>query len=55
MVSVSAPSPEDSHAPVIYPVAIIKDTRNPVAAKQFLAFLTGPQAGAIFRRFGFKV
>jgi molybdate transport system substrate-binding protein len=54
-VKIVAQAPEDSHAPVVYPVAIIKDTRNPAAAKQFLAFLTGPQAGAIFRRFGFKV
>jgi molybdate transport system substrate-binding protein len=54
-VKIVAQAPEDSHAPVVYPVAIIKDTRSPAAAKQFLAFLTGPQAGSIFRRFGFRV
>jgi molybdate transport system substrate-binding protein len=52
-VKIVATAPEGSHAPVVYPVAIIKDTRNPAAAKQFLAFLSSPQAGSLLRQFGF--
>jgi molybdate transport system substrate-binding protein len=54
-VKIVATAPEESHAPIVYPVAIIKDTKNPAAAKQFLAFLASRQAAAIFRRFGFVV
>lgn len=52
-VKIAAIAPEDSHSPVVYPVAILKDTKNPAAAKQFLAFLSDAEAAAIFRRFGF--
>jgi len=52
-VKIVAEAPADSHAPVIYPVAIVKDTKNPVAARRFLTFLTSPQAAAVFRKFGF--
>lgn len=50
---IAAVAPESSHAPVTYPVAVLKDSRNPGAAREFVAFLEGPQAGAAFRRLGF--
>jgi molybdate transport system substrate-binding protein len=52
-VKVVAKAPEDSHSPVIYPVAVIKDSRNSAAAKDFENFLSGPQARAVFMKFGF--
>ena len=52
-VHIAAVAPESSHAPVTYPVAVIKDSRNPSGARAFVAFLEGQQAGATFRRFGF--
>jgi molybdate transport system substrate-binding protein len=54
-VKVVARAPENSHAPVIYPIAIIKDTKHPAAAKHFVPFLASPQAAAIFRQFGFTI
>src|SRR5271154_6741087 len=45
--------PEDSHPPIIYPVALTKDAK-PNAA-QYLAFLRTPDAKAIFERYGFRV
>jgi molybdate transport system substrate-binding protein len=45
--------PEDSHPPIVYPVAMIKNAK-PEAA-QYLAFLTTPQAKAVFERYGFQV
>jgi molybdate transport system substrate-binding protein len=45
--------PDNSHAPIVYPVALTK-TASP-AARQFLAFLSGPQARAIFEKAGFTV
>lgn len=45
--------PEDSHPPIIYPVALTKDAKP--AAGQYLAFLRTPEAKAIFERYGFRV
>ena len=45
--------PENSHAPIVYPVALTR-TASP-AAREFLTFLSGPQARAIFERAGFTV
>lgn len=52
-VRIAAVAPESSHAPVTYPVAVLRDSRNPSAARAFVAFLEGPDAGAAFRRLGF--
>jgi molybdate transport system substrate-binding protein len=44
---------ENTHAPIVYPVALTR-TASP-AARDFLAFLSGPQARAIFEKAGFTV
>lgn len=41
-------------APAIsYPVALVKESKQPDAAKKFLNYLDSPEAGDIFKRFGF--
>jgi len=46
--------PPESHAPILYPVALtLKGAKKP-AAQKFLHFLTGEQARAIFERYGFS-
>ena len=47
------PAPPDSHAPVVYPIAVIQSTHSPEAAKAFAAYLASPSAAAIFRSHGF--
>lgn len=54
-VKIVANAPPDSHEPVIYPVAVIKTAKNAAAAKAFEDFLSGPQARAIFERYGFSL
>ncbi len=44
--------PDASHPPIVYPVAILKESAAP-AAPAFLAALKAPAAAAIFRREGF--
>jgi molybdate transport system substrate-binding protein len=36
-----------------YPVALVKDSKQPEAAKKFLDYLSSKEAGQVFRRFGF--
>jgi len=38
---------------VIYPVAIIKASRNPTGAKEFEAFLLDAQSRTVFEKYGF--
>jgi molybdate transport system substrate-binding protein len=52
-VNVVATAPEDSHSPVVYPAAVIKNSKNPAGAKAFLEFLAGEKARAVFQKYGF--
>lgn len=53
-VKVIATFPEGSHPPIVYPVAVTKDSANADAAA-FLAFLRGGEARASFEKQGFTV
>ena len=53
-VRVLATFPEDSHPPIIYPVARVKASTHPQAAA-FVQWLQALEAAAIFRRHGFSV
>ena len=49
---------EDTAAPdmcgrVIYPAAVLKDSRYPAEAKAFLAYLQSPEARSVFEKVGF--
>jgi molybdate transport system substrate-binding protein len=41
------------HAPIVYPAAIVSESRQADAARDFVAFLVQPQAQALLARFGF--
>lgn len=53
-VRVVATFPADSHPPIVYPVAVTKDSTNPEGAA-LLAYLRGPAARAAFEKQGFTV
>ena len=53
-VRIVAVFPEDSHKPIVYPVAVVKSSKNPDAAK-FVAFLSSVPAKEIFVKYGFSV
>jgi molybdate transport system substrate-binding protein len=46
--------PENTHPPIIYPIALTKDSTNP-DARAFLNFIRSPAARPIFERQGFTV
>ncbi|MBD2728208.1 molybdate ABC transporter substrate-binding protein [Nostoc sp. FACHB-892] len=43
------------HSPIIYPVAVIKGSKNIPAAKEFVQFLSSSQAKTVLRKYGFIV
>src|ERR1700756_5665454 len=46
--------PENTHPPIIYPIAVVASSTNP-AALGYLAYLKSPAAGSIFKKQGFTV
>lgn len=52
-VRVAASAPPDSHDPIVYPAAVLLSSPHPAAAREFLAFLQGPDAQKIFAKDGF--
>jgi molybdate transport system substrate-binding protein len=52
-VTVIATAPADSHSPVVYPGAVIKNSANLAGAKNFLEFLAGAKARDVFQKYGF--
>ena len=49
-------APEDAlDTPVIYPVAIVKDSKNADAANKFMDFLKTQEAQDVFKEYGFTI
>ncbi|MDJ1183450.1 molybdate ABC transporter substrate-binding protein [Roseofilum casamattae] len=47
-------APPESHDPIIYPVAIIKNSKSIATAEHFVQFLSATKAQDEFRKYGFK-
>lgn len=54
-VEVVASAPEDSHTPVVYPAAVLKNSGYSDEAKAFLDYLSSDEAVAVFEKIGFEV
>ena len=54
-VSVVAEAPEGSVSKVIYPAAVLKETKNSGAAQKFMDFLQSDEALAVFEEAGFTI
>ena len=52
-VRVVAVAPADSHDPILYPAAVLRDAKDKAAARAFVEFLQGPDARAVFQKYGF--
>jgi len=54
-VAVRATAAENWHSPIVYPLAVIRNSRNPAAAKEFVEFLAGDRAKIVFQKYGFGI
>ena len=52
-VKILATAPDGSHAPIIYPAAVLTGTKNQKAAEEFLSYLGGPEGKPVFEKHGF--
>lgn len=54
-VRVAATASPQSHQPINYPIAVLKDSKNQAAAKEFAQYLSGIQAQKVFKKYGFTI
>jgi molybdate transport system substrate-binding protein len=45
--------PKNYHTPIVYPIAVLKDSKNPKIAKEFSQFLFNHSAKKVFNKYGF--
>ncbi len=46
--------PAEKHAPIIYPIAVIKNSKSSKEASDFVAFVASDKGQTILKKFGFK-
>jgi molybdate transport system substrate-binding protein len=46
-------APEGTHTPVVYPIAVVKDSHNVAAARALVDFLARSDASSVFAKHGF--
>ncbi|WP_366026492.1 molybdate ABC transporter substrate-binding protein [Microcoleus sp. PH2017_08_TRC_O_A] len=52
-VTVQLTAAANLHSPIVYPLAVIRNSRHPAAAKTFVEFLAGDRAKIVFQKYGF--
>lgn len=53
-VKVVVTAPTHFHSAIVYPVAVLKGTKNPNAAKEYVQFLASDHGFKIFQKYGFS-
>ncbi len=54
-VKIAQTIPASLHSPIVYPIAVLKNSRHQAASKGFVQFLSGAQAKRVFQKYGFNV
>lgn len=54
LVDVVATASNSFHSPVVYPVAVMKNSKNTLASKDFIQFLDSKAARNIYEKYGFS-
>ena len=54
-VKVLMEAPENTHKPVVYPIAMVNSSKNPDVAKDFIAYLSQDAQKNILAKYGFNV
>lgn len=54
-VKIAAIASETDHAPIVYPIAVLKRSQNPQAATEFVRYLESDRGKLVFKKYGFIV
>jgi molybdate transport system substrate-binding protein len=52
-VSVVARAPNEGYGPILYPIAVVKDSTAPDAARRFVRFVLSSEGNSVLRKYGF--
>jgi molybdate transport system substrate-binding protein len=52
-VLIAARAPATAHDPILYPVAVVKDSPHADAARQFIALVLSPEGQSVLTKYGF--
>jgi molybdate transport system substrate-binding protein len=52
-VKIVVAADEKYHSPIVYPMAVLKQSKNVAAATEFIQYLSGEQAKAVLKKYGF--
>jgi molybdate transport system substrate-binding protein len=47
--------PANLHSPIVYPIAVLKNSKNTQAAKNYVQFLSSSTARNVFEKYGFSI
>ncbi|NJM45595.1 MAG: molybdate ABC transporter substrate-binding protein [Alkalinema sp. RU_4_3] len=54
-VTIAATDDEKLHAPIVYPIAVLKASKSLGKAKEYVEFLQSDSAKAVFKKYGFGI
>jgi molybdate transport system substrate-binding protein len=54
-VRIVAEAPEESHRPVVYPIAVVKGSKKEALAKEFISVVTSKEAKTVLEKYRFRV
>lgn len=54
-VRIVAAFPEDTHPAIVYPGAVMANSKHKAQAREWLGFLRSPEAAAVFKQYGFSM
>lgn len=54
-VKIAATASDSDHSPIVYPMAVLKSSKNVDAAKAFVQYLSSNEAKGVLRKYGFIV
>jgi len=52
-VSIVTEAPEDLHAPILYPIAVVREAESPQQARTFIDFVLSESGQSIMKKYGF--
>jgi molybdate transport system substrate-binding protein len=53
-VRIVTKAPDRSHQPIVYPIGIVKGSKNQSLAKEFVAFVLSPEGKNLLKKYGFE-
>lgn len=52
-IRIAVTSPENAHAPILYPIAVVKDSKNKPVAREFVELVLSAEGQGILQKYGF--